>query len=547
MKNMINNWKNREYGLTAVVMSCAVFMVIFDNLNFWRTLFEVKKNSSLSDAGFCILVFIALTAFFNFILSFFAVKYVVKPVLILILLTASVTAYFMDTYRTVIDNGMIQNVFQTNKKEVAELVSLRLFFYLIFFGVCPSILIGFVRIKYKPFLKEFLLKAAAIFISFCIVGGVVFLNYKNISMTVRQHQDLRYFVNPEYPIYALFKYIKQNSYKKIVVKSIGDDAKQALTVKKEGKKSLVILVVGEAARANNFSLNGYPRDTNKFTKTQDIVFFNNVYSCGTSTAVSVPCMFSLLTRENFSDKKALSQENLLDVLKHAGVNVLWRDNNSGCKGVCNRVEYEDMSNKKSPEFCNSDECFDEILLSGLQEYLDKIQNDGLVVLHQKGSHGPAYYKRYPESFAIFKPECKQAEVKSCNKEEIVNAYDNTILYTDYFLSRVIVFLQKQSKKFNTVLFYVSDHGQSLGENGIYLHGLPYYFAPEDQKHIPMILWLSDGYKKAYKIDERCLKGNSNARYTHDNVSHSIFGFFNIETSVYEPQYDIFSVCKNKNN
>ena len=238
------------------------------------------------------------------------------------------------------------------------------------------------------------------------------------------------------------------------------------------RPALVVLVVGETARAANFSLGGYPRETNPRLAELPIVYFDDVSACGTTTAVSVPCMFSPYGRKAYSDAKAKSHESLLDVLQRTGVSVLWRDNNSGCKGACERVPQHEGRALRHPDFCAGDACFDEVLLEGLPAWIDALAGDGLVVLHQQGSHGPAYHERSPAAFKRFTPECADAAVESCSRESIVNAYDNTILYTDFVLSRLIALLEREAERFDVAMLYVSDHGESLGENGLYLHGLP---------------------------------------------------------------------------
>jgi lipid A ethanolaminephosphotransferase len=254
-------------------------------------------------------------------------------------------------------------------------------------------------------------------------------------------------------------------------------------------------------------------------------------------------MFSDFGRNDYSDSKAKHYENLLDVLTHAGINVLWRDNNSGCKGVCERVPTEMMEKLTIPAFCNDTECFDEVLLHGLQEKIDSFNNDGVIVLHQKGNHGPAYYLRHPEAFKKFTPECTSNQVQDCPREQIVNAYDNSILYTDYFLSQIIHLLQHNADRYNTALLYMSDHGESLGENGIYLHGLPYKIAPDEQIHIPFIMWLSPEFATSFNIDTDCVKQYSTEAYSHDNLFHSVLGMLDIQSNEYDAELDIFNRCR----
>jgi lipid A ethanolaminephosphotransferase len=274
------------------------------------------------------------------------------------------------------------------------------------------------------------------------------------------------------------------------------------------RRTVTIIVVGETARAMNFSLNGYERDTNpRLSKQDGLINFTQVQSCGTATAVSLPCVFSGFTREDYSEGKARSQEGLLDVISYAGIDVLWRNNNSGCKGVCDRVYYEDLSLPKPGDpFCNTEECYDERLLQGLPGVIRNAKRDIVIVLHQKGSHGPAYRNRYPAEFQRFGPVCTTNEVGKCSRESIVAAYDNTIAYTDYFLSKTIDLLRTAGAEDNvdTAMLYFSDHGESLGEKNMYLHGAPYVMSPEEQRHVPMMLWFDDGYSERFDIKRECL-------------------------------------------
>jgi lipid A ethanolaminephosphotransferase len=311
----------------------------------------------------------------------------------------------------------------------------------------------------------------------------------------------------------------------------------------ERRPLLVVLVVGETARAANFSLGGYERETNPLLAAQPILYFPNVTSCGTNTAVSVPCMFSPFGQKRYSDTKAKSHESLLDVVQRTGVSVLWRDNNSGCKSTCDRVPRHGGNELRREAFCDGDGCFDEVLLEGLPRWIDGLQGDGLVVLHQQGSHGPAYYKRSPAAFKKFLPECADAAVEACSRQEIVNAYDNTILYTDFVLSRLIGLLEPAAGRFDVAMLYVSDHGESLGEGGLYLHGLPWLFAPSEQTHVPMLVWLSDGFSADRGIDRACLEQRRHESHSHDDLFHSVLGLFDVATRIYQPELDLFRPCR----
>ena len=354
----------------------------------------------------------------------------------------------------------------------------------------------------------------------------------------RENKPLRYHTNPTYWIYSIGKYI-DTTYNNgpIVLEKIGLDAK---IVKVEDKRKIVVMVVGEAARWDRFSLNGYDKQTNPLLKQENIINFSNTYSCGTSTAHSVPCMFSIYDRNGYDYKKGISTENVIDVINRTNqVDILWRDNNSDSKGVALRVDYEDYRSSKNNTMCKG-ECRDEGMLVGLDERIKKAQGkDILIILHQMGNHGPAYYKRYPSEFEKFKPICETNQIEQCTQEEVSNAYDNAILYTDYFLTKVIDFLKPYSKDNDTAMIYMSDHGESLGEGGVYLHGLPFFMAPEVQKHIGSLMWFGNDDI----VDTNMLKSYSNDEFSHDNLFHTLLGVFNVKTEVYKPEMNILQKAK----
>ncbi|MGE5663728.1 MAG: phosphoethanolamine transferase, partial [Deltaproteobacteria bacterium] len=342
------------------------------------------------------------------------------------------------------------------------------------------------------------------------------------------------YANPITWMYSAARYsVLPLKSKAIAVRPIGTDAAIPAS---DTDRELIILVVGEAVRADRLSLNGYGKETNPYTAKEDVISFSRFYSSGTSTAVSVPCMFSVFGRSGYSDKRAHDTENLLDVLSHAGVHVLWRENNSSSKGVADRVAYEDYQNPKVNPV-HDVECRDEGMLEGLQDYVDRIERgDILIVLHQMGNHGPAYYKRYPREFEKFTPVCGTNQMEECTREEIENAYANAVLYTDYFLSRVIDLLKKNTERFETAMVYVSDHGESLGENHIYLHGLPYFMAPDSQKHVAALMW----FGKSFDIDKEALRAKAHLPFSHDHLFHTILGLMEVRTSVYNRKLDILN-------
>jgi len=521
---------------TNLIFLSSLFLVVFDNFAFFSNL--VKVYPFEENKGFILSITIVLYALTVIFLSLISNKYIIKPLLIIIFLVSSMTNYFMNTYSVVIDDTMIRNTLQTDLHESLDLLSVKQVLYFIFFGLLPSFFIYKVEIVQESFKHEVLLRLKIIAVAIAVIAVIFFVYSKSYTSFFREHKPLRYTVNPLYWIYSGGKYINKNfNNSKLVVAPLGLDA--VVVKSNEERPKLVIMVVGEAARADHFSLNGYQRDTNPLLeKEEDIINFPNVYSCGTSTAESVPCMFAVYGRDDYNYKRGISTENALDVLNHTkDIAILWRDNNSDSKGVALRVDYEWYKYPNNNTICTDGECRDIGMLVGLDKFIE--QNKGkdiLIVLHQMGNHGPAYFKRYPKAFEKFKPTCKTNQLEECTQQEIINAYDNAILYTDYFLSQVIEFLKKYDDRYDTAMIYMADHGESLGENGVYLHGLPYFMAPDAQKHIGAILWLGKGIQKT--IDINTLKAKSTQNYSHDNLFHTLLGIFNVKTSVYNKKMDI---------
>ena len=520
-----------------MILSISLLLTLFFNFSFFKNLVGTYGFENMN-VIYIISIAIVLYALLVFLFTLFSSKYTTKAILISILIVSSVCAYFMDTYHLVIDVEMIRNTLQTNLSESSDLFSLKLLSYILFLGLIPSFLIYKMKISYKPFKKELFSKIKTLVLSLLVIVLVILSFSKFYASFFREHKPLRYTVNPIYWMYSVGKYVsKTASSGPIIMKEIGNDSK--VIEEQDHKKELIIMVVGETARADRFSLNGYEKETNPLLKKEEIINFSNMSSCGTSTAVSVPCMFSVFNIDDYDYKKGVSTNNIVDVLKNTkDINILWRDNNSSSKGVALRVDYEDYKTPKTNTICENGECRDEGMIVGLDEYIKKHKNeDILIILHQMGNHGPAYYKRYPKEFEKFTPVCRTNQLENCTKEEVSNAYDNAILYTDYFLSKVINFLKPYSNTHETAMLYMSDHGESLGENGLYLHGMPYFMAPEEQTHIPAILWLGDGdMKNDYDMNK--LKSISNNKFSHDNLFHTLLGLFEVNSEVYQKDMDI---------
>ncbi len=526
------------------VLLVAAFALICLNLHFWRLLFDAVHPDTVFEWLFLLSVAVTALALLNLLFGAFALPYVFKPVATLFLLASATAAYFMDEYGTAVDAGMLRNVLETNAAEVRDLISPTLAAYVLLAGVLPAFVLARAEIAYRSLGREFVIKLSGGLLSLATIAFAI-LPFTGTFMSVfRENRQLLYFISPLNSLHAVYKYVEKSSRgppSQLV--SVGADAYKVRH--SPGQRSLTVIVVGETARAANFSLDGYARPTNpRLSARSNIINFPQAYSCGTDTAHSLPCMFSNLGRAKFDIDKANGEENLLDIAQRAGFSVLWRENQAGCKGVCLRVPTEVLVNTKLPKFYEVSDALDDALLQDLPAKIAALDRDGLFVLHMMGSHGPAYYKRYPKQFEHFTPACNEAQFNRCTKDEIINAYDNTIVYTDHVLSELIELLgQADRRGIPTALIYLSDHGESLGEDGLWLHGMPYAFAPDVQKHIPMLIWLSPYYQHATGVKVGCLAARKDQRVAQDNLFHSVLGLLDIRTTAYDQKLDIFAGCR----
>jgi lipid A ethanolaminephosphotransferase len=527
-----------------VTLIASAFLLIGCNFVLWQHLFEITAADGKGIAMRVAFGLMILAAF-NIVLTLLAFRPLLKPLLTLIFLISAGVAYFMSQYGVMIDAGMFRNFAETNATEVRDLLSLKLFVYMLLLGVLPSWLLWKVPVNYRRWHRELISKVIVSVASVAVVGGVALANYQGLSSLFRNHHEIRLMLVPSNYIGASAGYLREQvvSAQQPFIK-IGEDAQRNPDLKLQPRKSLTVLVVGESARAENFGILGYDRDTTpKLDKEAGLIAFTDVHSCGTETAVSVPCMFSNMGRKDYDASKAKNEEGLLDVLQRAGIDVIWRDNQSGCKGTCDRVTLQDVSNLKDPALCANSECRDEILLQGLQSFIDHLDKDTVLVLHQMGSHGPEYFKRYPKEYEHFTPVCESNALNNCSRESIVNGYDNTLVYTDHVLSSLIDVLRSSQDKVDTAMLYLSDHGESLGEYNLFLHGTPYMLAPEQQKHVAMLAWFSDSYQKAYSVDTHCLQMSRDKPLSQDNLFHSMLGLLEVKSSVYQPDLDLFAGCR----
>jgi lipid A ethanolaminephosphotransferase len=456
------------------------------------------------------------------------------------LILSSLANYFIFNFGIFIDSDMMRNVFETNRREALEYVNPRGLLWFFVTGVVPIILIWRTKINFQSCPKEIKTRIFGILICLIFLAIIAASLYKEYVVFGRNNRMITRLINPTNYIYGTIRYFQRKSQSNRLIMPLDTDVRRL--PKKSDLITVLVLVIGETSRSMNFSLNGYVKPTNPELSQKEVISFKDVTACGTSTAVSLPCMFSSLPRAKFNLEEAVWTENILDLMKKSGLEVIWLENDNGCKKVCDRLVIRDMVEENNPVFCDGTYCLDEVMIDPLAEILSQVQKDTVVVLHVIGSHGQSYYKRYPREFNIFEPICGTSNIQNCSREQIVNTYDNTIAYTDYLLSRIIENLEKYPK-FKAGMLYVSDHGESLGENGLYLHGLPFIFAPEEQKIVPLILWMSELMKNENRINSLCLRLLSEESFSHDHIFHTLAGLTELDTKTYKQDLDFIAACR----
>jgi lipid A ethanolaminephosphotransferase len=523
-----------------LIAAVAVFIVAADNDSFWRAAWRATFDDEHRLAvlwSLFALVFFTLTT----LLSLAVGNKLLRGFAMLLLLVAASCGYFMSQYGVVIDQSMIRNTVETTLLEATPLLNAAYFWHVGLYGVLPALGVLFAPLGQLRWPRALAVRAATAAIGIAALAATLYVNYAAMAFFGRENDDLRLQINPVYPLYAAATFGMHADDDTPAVRQPLDVRLSAATPQ---KPALIVVVMGETARADRFSWNGYERNTNRYTRARDVVNFPHVVACGTSTAESVPCVFSGLGQAHFSHAAAAARESLFGALQRLGVSTFWRDNSTGCKDVCDEQHFEERANWTDANFCDSTGCFDELLLDDFDELLADRSRDHLVVLHQRGSHGPAYHTDVPQWAKEYLPECNLANLRNCDRDAINNSYDNTILYTDFFLSRVIDELDKRSGEFETAMLYVSDHGESLGENGLYLHGFPYAMAPREQIQVPMLWWASPGfYADRAHVDPQCLRRSAEHETSHDAIFHTLLPLFDVESPLYDQKLDLLAACR----
>ncbi len=540
------NFKSLPFPRITMTMTGLIVLVsvYFGTVMNYPVLSKILELSSdVPNPFFALSAPLLLTCAFIVIFSAFAWPYFFKPFMVLVMLSSAAALYAQVNFQTMFDMTMMESIFETNSSEVSFYLNSTTLLYMTFLGVLPALFVMSVRIvPHKTWLRALASRIGVVVLAVAGIGLVAGTSYKDYASVGRNNHYLNKMIIPAH-IYNGAKYLNKAYFtQKLAYKQQGTDAK--VLASDNGKPTLMVVVLGETARAQNFAYNGYQRNTNPYTQNMGLIAFQDVSSCGTYTALSVPCMFSNMTRNAYDKPHAQSQDNVLDVVQHAGVDVLWVDNDGGDKGVASKLTYATIDSSLKSSQCDGTTCFDMVMMEKAKQFIDKDKHNKLLVLHTIGSHGPTYWNRYPDAQAPFQPACDRSDIENCNDQQITNVYDNTLVYTDYVLAQVIKELETVSADYNVMMTYISDHGESLGESGLYLHGTPYAIAPKEQTHVPWLMWIPNQYAQQKGLSVDCLNQKAqSSSLSHDNLFHSLLGLYGVETNVREPKLDITQNCR----
>lgn len=528
-----------------LVLLAALWFSVISNSAFRQAALQGLESSATSPVGFGIAALVGVAALHALLVGLVATRWTVRPLLAVLLLAAAFATHYMDRYGVYLDPTMLRNVLRTDWHEARELLSPSLLLHLAWQAALPLLLLWRVQPAPWPGLRRGVLRRAALVgASLVVLVATVMSVFQPFASLMRNNKEMRYLITPANALWSLAVVAGADARAQQRPRQpIGLDATPGPLASAPPRPQLVVVVVGETARAANWGLTGYARDTTPQLRGLPVISWPHATACGTNTETSLPCMFAPVGRRDYDEARIRGSESLLHVAARAGVGVTWRDNQSGCKGVCEGLPTQLVRDMAPAALCSEGRCLDEGLLHGLPEMLRSVRGTQLLVLHQLGNHGPSYFRRYPPAFAHFKPECRHDDLHRCTREEVVNAYDNALRYTDHVLAQLLQALQAASGTVDSAVIYVSDHGESLGEANLYLHGLPYAIAPDVQKQVPMFMWLSDGFAQVRGLDLACLRDRARQPAAHDHLFHTLLGLLDVRTSLLAPEWDLTRPCR----
>ncbi len=537
-------WTWTASGETVAVVLSA-FWLISANRPFLSAALKGREWADPSAWGFAAALAVMVLALHFLLVALVGVRHAFKPLAALLIVGTAFASHFMDRFGVYLDPSMLRNVLRTDAKEAGELFSWSLLPHLLWQAGLPLLLLWRLRLKPRRWTRAVLVRTGALVAALGVIVGAILAVFQPFSSLMRNQKELRYLITPANYLWSIGSVLAADAKGAAAPRqAIGLDAAKGPGWAQRTRPTVLVFVVGETARAANWGLSGYARQTTpQLAATPGLINFAQVTSCGTNTEVSLPCMFAPVGRRAYDEDRIRGSESLLHVLSRAGVGVQWVDNQSGCKGVCDGLPMAFVKDWNPPGLCAGGRCLDEGLLHGLDERLTRAEGAQVLFLHQLGNHGPSYFRRHPPAFARFQPACEKDDLRLCTREEIVNAYDNALLYTDHLVATLIRRLQARADRVDAAVIYVSDHGESLGENNLFLHGIPYAIAPEVQKRVPMVMWFSAGFAKGSGLDAACLAARAAQPVTHDHLFHTVLGLMDVRTALHEKAWDLSAGCR----
>lgn len=538
-------WSSKRLGTEVIAIVLGIYFTFFLNQTLWQDVEPTFSFTALfADGGFLLWLFLGICTFQVALLAILLWGSWSKPIAVALIVITVMAHYFSVQYGTQYDTSMVQNVFATDLHETSELMSSGLILHLLLYGALPIVLVCLVPVTKRPFRAVLTAKITIVGLALLISLVSIALNYKTFSSLMRAHTEIRHLILPASPLISSFRVAMSNPRPAHAENKVLIDPAATRVATTNARPLMVVMVVGETVRAQNWGLSGYERNTTPMlSKLSEGELFNAPYavSCGTSTEVSVPCMFSVFGRHDYDEKKIKQTESVVELAGRLGVTTHWVDNQSGCKGVCDRVGHSTAASH-TPEITGPDAEHDRRLVVALDRIHRADAGDELIMLHMMGNHGPTYHKRYPKDFERYLPVCKDSNFAKCTQADIQNAYDNAIVYTDSLLAEIIENL-KNIKTHDVALIYVSDHGESLGESGLYLHGVPYRFAPDTQTRVPFVVWMPKATQDRLRLSATCLQKRFASPLHHDHLSHTLLNLFSIQTNAYDEKYDLLKDCR----
>jgi lipid A ethanolaminephosphotransferase len=437
-----------EVGVELLILCASLYWTLAANRLFFAAALKGRSLAEPAAWGFAAAMFVLVLALHTLLLGLVANRWTVKPLLVLLTLGTALATYFMDAYGIYLDPSMLRNVLRTDPAEAGELLNAKLALHLLLYAGLPLLLLARVRVRPREpgrWLAAGGRRLLLLVLSLAALLAATLTVFQPFSSLMRNNKDLRYLITPaNYLWSAAIVGIGEARGAARPRQAIGLDAAPGPSWAARRKPLVLVLVVGETARAANWGLSGYARQTTPELARLGVLNFSQVTSCGTNTEVSLPCMFAPVGRRDYDEARIRGQQSLLHVLARTGVAVHWRDNQSGCKGVCEGLPGDTVSSLQAPGLCEDGRCLDEGLVQDLDQRLTVARGTQLWVLHMLGNHGPAYHRRYPRAFARFQPDCRQDDLRQCSEAELVNAYDNALLYTDHVLASAIAQLQARA-------------------------------------------------------------------------------------------------------